>query len=78
MLAKNGDGSMDESGRRKRRAGGGRKRNDPPTRAHHVTMTDAQATLLRKWGRGDLSAGLRWLVDAAELLVRRADGGLPK
>lgn len=32
-------------------------------------MTDAQAALLRKWGRGDLGAGLRWLVDSAALLV---------
>lgn len=51
----------------------GRPRNDPPTKKHNVTMTDEQANLLRMWGRGDLSAGLRWLIDAAELFVRRAD-----
>lgn len=51
----------------------GRKRHDPPLRRHCVTMTDEQAQLLRTWGRGDLSAGLRWLIEAAALLVRRVD-----
>lgn len=51
----------------------GRRRHVPPLKKRLVGMTDAQAALLRKWGRGDLSAGLRWLVDAAAVLVRRKD-----
>jgi hypothetical protein len=50
----------------------GRRRHEPPLTKRLVSMTDAQAKLLRMWGRGDLSAGLRWLINAAEPLVRRS------
>lgn len=55
-----------------RRAGAGRKKNDPPTKARCIHLTDEQVKLLRMWGRGDVSAGARWLIDTAKLLVRRA------
>lgn len=48
-----------------RRVGAGRKRNDPPTRKISLSLTEEQVRLLRMWGRGDVSAGLRWLVEAA-------------
>lgn len=48
---------------------GHRRKHVPPLRKRLVSLTDNQAALLRKWGRGDLSAGLRWLVDAASALV---------
>lgn len=49
----------------------GRKPNDPPTRARKVYITDEQVKLLRMWGRGDVSAGLRWLIEAAAPMVCR-------
>ena len=55
-----------------KRTGAGRKRADPPTRKRYVALTDEQARLLRMWGRGDLSLGLRWLIDAAVPLLRKA------
>ena len=52
----------------------GRRKHVPPLKKRCVSITDEQAALLRKWGRGDLSAGLRWLVDAAaNLVLRRED-----
>lgn len=51
----------------------GRKKNFPPTKARCVYLTDAQVRLLRMWGRGDVSAGLRWLIDAAAPAVRRPE-----
>ena len=54
-----------------KRSGAGRRRHVPPLKKRCVTITDEQARLLRMWGRGDLSAGLRWLVDAAAPLVTR-------
>lgn len=58
-------------GRGGRREGAGRKPHDPPLRKRLVSITDEQARLLRTWGRGDLSAGLRWLIDAAAHVVHR-------
>ena len=49
-----------------KREGSGRKRNDPPTKGFHVYITEDEARLLREWGRGDLSAGLRWLIERGE------------
>lgn len=49
----------------------GRPRHDPPLKARCVKLTDDQVKLLRKLGRGDMSAGLRWLIDAAELFLRK-------
>lgn len=52
----------------------GRKPNNPPTKARCVQLTDEQCKLLRKWGRGDMSAGLRWLIDmAVGVVVRVSD-----
>jgi hypothetical protein len=61
-----------------KREGAGRKRHVPPLKPHYVALTEDQAKLLRMWGRGDLSAGLRWLVEVAELLVRRAETNPPR
>jgi hypothetical protein len=52
-----------------KRTGAGRKRNDPPTKAHCLSITEEQAKLLRRWGKGDMSAGLRWLIDMGLLLI---------
>lgn len=60
-------------GRGGKREGSGRKRNDPPTNRCCVYISDQHAALLRKWGRGNLSDGLRWLIDAAELFVMKPD-----
>ena len=54
-----------------KRAGAGRKKHNPPLRKTYVGITDEQARLLRMWGRGDLSAGLRWLIIVAEPFIRR-------
>jgi hypothetical protein len=51
----------------------GRKRADPPVKARCVNLTDEQVRLLRAWGRGDVSAGLRWLIDVAALFVRKIE-----
>lgn len=51
----------------------GRKPNDPPTKAYCVHITEEHSKLLRMWGRGDMSAGLRWLIDAAAVMVRKPD-----
>lgn len=50
----------------------GRKRNNPPTKARCVHLTDEQVKLLRMWGRGDVSAGLRWLIDSAKSMVSKS------
>ena len=56
------------------RPGAGRKRTaDPVVRSHYgVDITHAQAEFLKLLGGGDLSAGLRWLVEAARPMVRRS------
>lgn len=55
-----------------KRSGAGRKRHKPPLKARCINLTNAQAALLRLWGRGDMSAGARWLIEAATPLIRRA------
>lgn len=55
------------------RTGAGRKRNNPPTKARCIHLTDEQVRLLRMWGHGDVSAGLRWLIDVAAPMIRRKD-----
>lgn len=52
---------------------GHRRKHVPPLRKRGVCLTDEQVALLRKWGKGDVSAGLRWLIDAAALLIVRTD-----
>lgn len=49
--------------------GRGRPKNDPPTKHHSLCITDEHCKLLRMWGRGDMSAGLRWLIDTAKMLI---------
>ena len=56
-----------------KRAGAGRKRHVPPLKKRCVTITEDQEKLLRTWGRGDLSAGLRWVIDMAAKIVVKPD-----
>lgn len=56
-----------------KRPGAGRKPSNPPRRDVKLYITEEQVKLLRKWGRGDASAGLRWLIDTAALLVTRPE-----
>lgn len=56
-----------------KRDGAGRKRNNPLCARHGVYITNEQARLLRIWGKGDLSAGLRWLITAAAPMICRAE-----
>lgn len=51
--------------------GSGRKKHYPPLKRRCVSITDEQAKLLCAWGRGDMSAGLRWLIEAASVFVRK-------
>ena len=51
------------------RRGKGRPRHVPPLRKCHINLTDEQIRVLRMWGRGDVSAGLRWLIAAAAPLI---------
>lgn len=55
-----------------RRPGAGRKKKDSAREKYNVYITPRQAELLKMWGGGDISAGLRWLVDAAEPLIGHA------
>lgn len=56
----------------------GRPRHDPPLVCCHLSLTEEHKRLLRMWGRGDLSAGLRWLIDVAAPLIRRDDTAPPR
>lgn len=57
-------------GARRSRAG----RKYAPARRRCLCLDDSHMKLLRAWGRGNASAGLRWLIDtAAPLIVRRRD-----
>lgn len=62
---------MSDNNQGEKRSGAGRKKGNAHPRC--VCLTDAQCKLLRMWGRGSLSAGLRWLIDQAALVVVRAD-----
>jgi hypothetical protein len=57
------------SGNGKRGKKLGRRPHNPPLKPHCIQLTEDQAKLLRMWGRGDLSAGLRWLIEAAAPMV---------
>lgn len=59
-------------GRGGKRAGAGRKPHTPPLRRISAYLTEEQIKLLRMWGRGDISAGLRWLISASASMIRRA------
>lgn len=60
------DGSSEHGGKRR---GAGRKKHVPPLKNRMVMLTDEQCRLLRMWGRGSVSAGLRWLIDQAKDVV---------
>ena len=51
--------------------GGGRRKMNPPTKPHTIRITIEQAKLLRMWGRGDMSLGLRWLIETARLVIAK-------
>ena len=53
-----------------KRAGAGRKKHNPIV-TYNVHITAAHASLLKEWGGGNISAGLRWLVDAASILIHK-------
>jgi hypothetical protein len=53
-----------------KRAGAGPKRKRDPIVTYSVRMSHAHAEMLRLWGGGDISAGLRWVMDNATMLVR--------
>ncbi len=52
-----------------RRKGSGRKPLPEKMLIYSVRMSPAQAALLKLWGGGNMSAGLRWLVANAAPLV---------
>lgn len=58
-----------------KRPGAGRKNTKIPLVAYSVDITHAQAELLKQWGGGNISAGLRWLIDVAELWIRNETTG---
>lgn len=41
------------------------------TATYSAKIYPRQAALLRQWGNGNMSAGLRWLIDAAEPFVNK-------
>ena len=58
-------------GRGGRRIGSGRKKKLDPIVTYSVDITIEQAELLKRWGGGDVSAGLRWLIEAANVFVHK-------
>jgi hypothetical protein len=56
-------------GRGGRRPGSGRKKKADPIVTYSVDITTEQAEFLRIWGDGDISAGLRWLIEASALFI---------
>ena len=61
------------AGKGGRTPGAGRKRHVPPLKEYHIGLTEEQAKLVRMWGRGDLSAGLRWVISTSALMIRHKD-----
>lgn len=57
--------------KRSKPLGSGRKKLVPAVKARCICLTDEQVRLLRMWGRGDVSAGLRWLIEAAAPMIFR-------
>lgn len=61
--------------KRKGKWGGARPGSGPKPKhgslpvTYSVRLTVAQAELVKQWGGGDLSAGMRWLIEAASLWV---------
>lgn len=60
-----------------RREGAGRKAHVPPLKRRVLTLTEDQAKLLRMWGKGDMSAGLRWLINQAAQVVYKPKDDQP-
>lgn len=56
-----------------KRAGAGRKKHPEVLLIYSAKLTPKQARLAKMWGDGNMSAGLRWLIDAAEILVRKRE-----
>ena len=59
--------------KRAKTPGSGRKKMNPPVKQRCIKLTDAQVKLLRIWGRGDVSAGLRWLIDTVAPFIRKPE-----
>ena len=53
-----------------KRKGAGRKKSGIVK--YQVLIRREQAALLKRWGGGDRSAGLRWLIDVAAPLIAKA------
>jgi hypothetical protein len=51
------------------RRGAGRPKHPEILLTCSVKLTPAHMKLLRLWGGGNASAGLRWLIDAAKPLI---------
>ena len=51
----------------------GRKKEVTPTKRRCVKLSDEHMRLLRMWGRGNASAGLRWIIEVSKLVVRRVE-----
>lgn len=58
-------------GRGGKRLGAGRKKSTDPIVTYSVDITHSHAELLKKWGGGDVSAGLRWLVDTVKIFINK-------
>ena len=54
-----------------KRKGAGQRKAAQPLTTFHIQLTVEQARLVRKWGRGNLSGGLRWLIDQAAKVVKK-------
>ena len=56
-----------------KRAGSGRKKADNSINTYSVRITPEQVELLKLWGGGDISAGLRWLMSVAAIFVQQRE-----
>jgi hypothetical protein len=54
-----------------KRPGAGKKKSTDPIVTYSVKISHSHAELLREWGGGDISAGLRWLVNISSAVVRK-------
>jgi hypothetical protein len=55
-----------------KREGAGRPRGEPSMICTFY-LTKSQIDLLKKWGGGNASAGLRWLIDQASKMIHLPD-----
>jgi hypothetical protein len=60
-----------------RRKGAGRKRV-PETLTYSMRLTPAQVKLLKEWGNGNCSAGLRWLIEMVAPMIRKCPPDDPR